>query len=262
MLAAPASTNAPSELSAKATSTRLTRTLALAAVPALALAPPAPSSRVKHLQSNPTKKAPLQGLFFIIRRTLFHTHPLRSHYGPPTAVLQWKAVARPWNTRRGAVPAPLRVFRRGCAASPFLSYRWREAAPVGWVARLRRVPTSAATRCPTRTAHATPRRTTRNPSSPSSRRNSRAIAPRTTARTRNNAAKAFCNGARPFCNAANAFCSGAKPFCSRAMPNAMVRDRFTRLQEGFAMVRGEIARKRQIPVAPQAIKSAGRRLFQ
>ena len=35
-----------------------------------------------------------------------------------------------------------------------------------------------------------------------------------------------------------------------------------RLQEGFAMMRGEIARKRQISAAPQAIKNAGRRLFQ
>ena len=48
---------------------------------------------------------------------------------------------------------------------------------------------------------------------------------------------------------------------SRATPNAMVRDRFTRLQEGFAMVRGKIAQKRQIFAARRAIKTAGRRLF-
>ena len=80
-------------------------------------------------------------------------------------------------------------------------------------------------------------------------------APRTIARTWNSAEKAFCNGARPFCNAVNAFCSGARPFCSRATPNAIVRDRFTRLQEGFAMVRGEIAQKPQIFAALRAIKS-------
>ena len=103
-----------------------------------------------------------------------------------------------------------------------------------------------------------------------SRRNSRAIVPRTTARTRNNAVNAFCNGARPF--------------CSRATPRAMVRDRFTRLQEGFAtlrksraeqarllcrdevmspqvMMRGKIARKRQIFAALRAIKTAKWRLF-
>ena len=95
-----------------------------------------------------------------------------------------------------------------------------------------------------------------------SRRNSRAIVPRTTARTRNNAAKAFCNGARPFCIGVNAFCNDARPFCSRATPRAMMRDRFTRLQEGFAMMRGEIAQKRQIFATPRAIKTAGRRLFQ
>ena len=42
----------------------------------------------------------------------------------------------------------------------------------------------------------------------------------------------------------------------------MVRDRFTRLQEGFAMVRGKIARKRQIFAAWRAIKTAKWRLFQ
>jgi len=46
------------------------------------------------------------------------------------------------------------------------------------------------------------------------------------------------------------------------MPSAMMRDRFTRLQEGFAMMRGEIAQKPQFFAAPRAIKSAGRRLFQ
>jgi hypothetical protein len=42
----------------------------------------------------------------------------------------------------------------------------------------------------------------------------------------------------------------------------MMRDRFTELQEGFAMMRGEIAQKRQFSAAPRAIKSTGRRLFQ
>ena len=51
LLAAPASMSAPSELSAKATSTRLTRTLASLAVLALALAPLALLSRVKSTQN-------------------------------------------------------------------------------------------------------------------------------------------------------------------------------------------------------------------
>ena len=43
------------------------------------------------------------------------------------------------------------MFRRGHVTSPFLNYRRREAAPVGWVARLRRAPTSAASlHCPLR----------------------------------------------------------------------------------------------------------------
>ena len=33
-------------------------------------------------------------------------------------------------------------------------------------------------------------------------------------------------------------------FCNAATPNAMMRDHFTRLQEGFAMMRGRIARKK------------------
>ena len=39
----------------------------------------------------------------------------------------------------------------------------------------------------------------------------------------------------------------------------MMRDRFTELQEGFAMMRGEIARERHFSAALRAIKSAVRR---
>ena len=63
----PASMSAPSELSAKATSTRLTRTLALAAVPALALAPPVPSRRVNRSQIQAKKAHAKRGLFFLIK---------------------------------------------------------------------------------------------------------------------------------------------------------------------------------------------------
>ena len=64
LLAAPASMSAPSELSAKATSTRSTRTLALAAVPALALAPLALSRRDNRSQIRERKAHACVGFFY------------------------------------------------------------------------------------------------------------------------------------------------------------------------------------------------------
>ena len=51
LLAVPALANAPLELFPKATSTRLTKMLALAAAPALTPAPPAPSSKANRQKS-------------------------------------------------------------------------------------------------------------------------------------------------------------------------------------------------------------------
>ena len=57
------------------------------------------------------------------------------------------------------------------------------------------------------------------------------------------------------------FCNDAGLFFNTATPRAMMRDRFTELQEGFAMMRGEIAHKPQIFATPRAIKTAKQRLF-
>ena len=65
--------SAPSELSAKATSTRSTRTLALAAVPALALAPPVLSRRVNRSQ---------------IKEKKAHAIELISRYAPEMAKMK------------------------------------------------------------------------------------------------------------------------------------------------------------------------------
>jgi hypothetical protein len=66
LLAALASTSAPSELSPKATSTRLTLTPALAAVPALALAPPVQSLKDNQNKDVKTKALPNRQGFFSI----------------------------------------------------------------------------------------------------------------------------------------------------------------------------------------------------
>ena len=62
--------------------------------------------------------------------------------------------------------------------------------------------------------------------------------------------KQSCKTALRWCEAVlhwcKCFCNDAGLFFNAATPRAMMRDRFTRLQVGFAMMRGEIARKWQI----------------